>query len=248
LVSKPKQPAKIAFYADFFDTFVGNFGTKTSQDMHQDTSTISRRALAKIEKRNAIIAAAEKVFFEKGIYGATMDDVTRQVQFSKATVYVYFKSKDELFFAISQRGNELLQAALRQAADAQNKGVDKVRALGRAYFDFAEKYPHYYKFISYFVSGSDFALSEKLEKEMLHLDQVLVECIEIGLADGSIKKGLDPKVVSKCLWAMATGTLQLVFQKGDLLEKYQNMHREALVNTFFVILEESLSQEGILPK
>lgn len=201
---------------------------------------MSKREQAKQSKRMKIIEAAEKVFFEKGLQNATMDDVTRQTTFSKATVYSYFASKDELFFTICQRGNDILQKKLKKTTKLQNLGVDKVRAIGWAFFEFATLYPHYYRFISYFVSGSGFAINEKLEVTMLDLDKILEDCIQIGIKDGSIKP-VDATLVSKCLWAMATGILDLIFQKGDLLEKYRNIDKQSIFQTFFQLLEQSLA-------
>ncbi|GAB4127313.1 MAG: TetR/AcrR family transcriptional regulator [Raineya sp.] len=201
---------------------------------------MTKREQAKKAKRLKIIEAAEKVFFEKGFQIATMDDVTRQTGFSKATVYSYFPSKDELFFTICQRGNEILQKQLRKATQKNKLGVDKVRAIGWSFFEFALNYPHYYRFISYFVSGSGFAIHEDLEATMLDLDKILEESIQIGIEDGSIKP-VNALLVSKCLWAMATGIVDLIFQKGDLLEKYKNIERRSVFQTFYELLEQSLA-------
>lgn len=205
---------------------------------------MTKRQQAKQAKRLKIIEAAEKVFFEKGLQSATMDDVTRQTTFSKATVYSYFASKDELFFTICQRGNQILQEKLTKAAQKHQLGVDKVRAIGWSFFEFAVEYPHYYRFISYFVSGSGFAIEEELEASMLDLDKILEDSIRLGIADGSIKP-VDARLVSRCLWAMATGVLDLLFQKGDLLEKHKHIDKQSIFQTFFQLLEQSLATQLI---
>jgi|JI8StandDraft_2_1071088.scaffolds.fasta_scaffold02652_6 AcrR family transcriptional regulator len=203
---------------------------------------MTKREQSKQKRRERIVEVAEKLFFEKGINNATMDEVTKLTKFSKATVYSYFPSKDELFFTICQRGNEILQQKLNEAIENHELGVDKVRAIGFAFFDFANNYPHYYRFISYFVSGSDFAIPEEMESKMLHLDKTLTKCIELGIQDGSIKP-VNALLVSKCLWAMATGTLQLIFQKGELLEKHLGIDKHSIFQTFFQLLEASLATE-----
>jgi AcrR family transcriptional regulator len=207
---------------------------------------LSKRESNKILRRNVIIDAAQKVFFSKGIHTATMDDVTSEANYSKATVYAYFKSKDELFYAISKRGNAVLQKMLSNAAKDQQTGVNKVRAIGFAFFEFAEKYPDYFRFISYFVSKTDFNLDETSEKEMLSLDQILIDSLQLGMNDGSIKKGVNAAVVAKCFWSMATGILQLVTQRGELLDKYLKIQKQEIVHTFFILLEESLATKSIL--
>jgi AcrR family transcriptional regulator len=203
---------------------------------------MTKREQSKQKRRERIIEVAEKLFFEKGLNNATMDEVAKLTKFSKATVYSYFPSKDELFFTICQRGNAILQQSLKEVTDLHLLGVDKVRAIGFAFFDFAVNYPHYYRFISYFVSGSDFAIPEEMESQMLDLDKILTESISIGIEDGSIKP-VNAMLVSKCLWAMATGTLQLIFQKGELMEKYLSIDKQSIFQTFFQLLEASLATE-----
>ena len=43
--------------------------------------------------RGSILAAAERLFAEKGTEKTTMDDIAREAEYSKATLYVYFQSK-----------------------------------------------------------------------------------------------------------------------------------------------------------
>lgn len=53
-------------------------------------------------KRRDIIDGARRVFFDKGFDGASMDEIARASAVSKATIYVYFASKEELFQALVQ--------------------------------------------------------------------------------------------------------------------------------------------------
>ncbi len=56
-----------------------------------------------VNKKNDIIDAAERVFFEKGIQQSTMDEIAREAEFSKRTIYVYFQSKDQIYYEIMLR-------------------------------------------------------------------------------------------------------------------------------------------------
>ena len=49
--------------------------------------------------RGSILAAAERLFTEKGTEKTTMDDIAREAEYSKATLYVYFQSKEEIIFS-----------------------------------------------------------------------------------------------------------------------------------------------------
>ena len=52
-----------------------------------------RKEREKLQRREDIIDAAEKVFFKKDLDSATMDDVANEAELSKGTLYIYFKSK-----------------------------------------------------------------------------------------------------------------------------------------------------------
>ena len=65
-----------------------------------------RKERERERRREDILDAAEKVFFEKGIDLATMEDVALTAELSKATLYLYFSSKEEIYFAIFVRGQK----------------------------------------------------------------------------------------------------------------------------------------------
>ena len=55
------------------------------------------------ERKDQIINAAEQVFSHKGFSDARMDDIAEKTGLSKGTLYLYFKSKDDLIIAILDR-------------------------------------------------------------------------------------------------------------------------------------------------
>jgi AcrR family transcriptional regulator len=55
------------------------------------------------ERKSQILNAAERVFTKKGIDLARMDDIAEETGLSKGTLYLYFKSKDELVISILDR-------------------------------------------------------------------------------------------------------------------------------------------------
>ena len=52
------------------------------------------------ECKKSILLAAESLIIRRGLNAVTMDDVAREAQFSKATLYRYFRDKGELIFEI----------------------------------------------------------------------------------------------------------------------------------------------------
>ena len=67
-----------------------------------------------------IVDAALKVFAEKGFAAAKLDDIARKAGISKATLYLYFDTKEEIFRAVAQSA----VASLLEALESQSEGTD----------------------------------------------------------------------------------------------------------------------------
>ena len=86
------------------------------------------------DKRLAITNAAHQVIREKGITNATVDDIAHRAGVAKGTVYLYFKSKEDIFVEmVVQKSNETLACA-KEAVDAASSTWEKLRAAMRIHF------------------------------------------------------------------------------------------------------------------
>ncbi|HEV7287632.1 TetR/AcrR family transcriptional regulator [Sphingomonas sp.] len=86
------------------------------------------------EKRDAILAVAKDVFREDGYERASMAMISARVGGSKATLYSYFKSKDELFAAAMTEAMEAQGDEMIRGLDPENPDLAAVLTrFGRAY-------------------------------------------------------------------------------------------------------------------
>jgi AcrR family transcriptional regulator len=93
-----------------------------------------RREKKKAMRQEQLVDAAEKVFLAHGYEAATIDMITEEIGYNKRTFYLYFRDRDDVFFAVLLRSLRTLYALMRAAADSRRKGVEKLIAMGRAYF------------------------------------------------------------------------------------------------------------------
>src|SRR5271170_5992924 len=96
-----------------------------------------RRVEEKERRRGEILDAAEALYAKKGWDAVTMDQVARGARLSRALVYVYYRDKQELLFAIGERAMGLLRDRFAAAFAGSSLGMEKVEAIGRAYMGFA---------------------------------------------------------------------------------------------------------------
>src|SRR5262245_15248293 len=103
-----------------------------------------RRQEEKDRRRTEIVEAAEDLYRELGWDAVTMDSVAKRARLSRALVYVYFKDKQDLHFAIAIRAMETLRLRFEDAASRARTGLEKVEAMGRAYMAYGQEFPHYF--------------------------------------------------------------------------------------------------------
>jgi AcrR family transcriptional regulator len=166
-------------------------------------------------RRSAIIDAAEQVFFTKGIETSTMDEVAELAELSKGTLYLYFKSKAELYMAICGRGLSILHEKFNTDIEGSSNGLDQLRLMGQSYFDFARDYPDHFKATLHYemndfegdIQGSDIcSFCQTLGDGLFNLTIV---AIQKGIADGSIRTQHPPKELAVMLWSSMRGIIQL---------------------------------------
>jgi len=141
----------------------------------------------------AIRAAALRVVGRKGLEKATVDDIALEAGVAKGTLYLYFRSRDEIIEKTIGAAVDDLLARLQRAADGAEPGpfaqaLERVLTAQFAYFDENRDF-----FRLYFASG-EYSEDRRLRQSRryrLHLDQ-LVALIKRGRRRGELKS-LEPE-------------------------------------------------------
>jgi AcrR family transcriptional regulator len=190
------------------------------------SSYIAERRVEEKERRRAeILDAADALYAEKGWEAVTVDQVARGARLSRALIYVYFKDKEELLFAVGERAMRLLRDRFIAAAASGPTGMEKIEAIGRAYMSYAFEFPHYFDFVSRFHAHemppdahSQDLICRAVGDEAI---SVVVQAIEAGVRDGSIRSNIgEPMMLAVSLWAFTHGLIQLAMAKGSDMERF----------------------------
>jgi AcrR family transcriptional regulator len=179
-----------------------------------------RREREKDERREEIISAAEAVFFKRGLAEATMDEIAEGAELSKGTLYLYYKSKEDLYLAVMLKGMEVMSDLFKAAVSTDEPSLKQIANLGEAYYQFFENNREYFRMFSFFESP---LFHTQVSPEMLQLctdhdrqvwDLVMAP-IKKGLAEGMLHKGLDPMEVAVMLWSNSNGLMRLIDRQGE---------------------------------
>lgn len=186
-------------------------------------------------KKNEIIDGMEKALQSRSYDRLTIDDVAKEAEYSKKTVYSYFKSKDEIYLELLIRKFNLLYDTLQSAvAGSGERGVAKLLTLGRAYYGFAKEYPGYMQALIDF-EGKKFTENAETNGMMGRFNEetgksflLLEEAIREGMQDNTIRSETDAKSLAVWLWAGINGFVSLAYKKGEYIKNCYGKSMDAL--------------------
>jgi AcrR family transcriptional regulator len=175
---------------------------------------IERKEREKEQRRNDILKAGESLFMQQGLKNTTMEQISNACEISRGTLYLYFKSKEELFGAIVLNGLVVLAAMMKESIDAGNTVEEKLAGVGRAYLSFYKNYRNYFKFLSYMdenqeVKKENGEMFLQVMKKSQDIWNLIVDVINKGIDEGIFKKDVNPYEISLLLWAGSNGVINL---------------------------------------
>ncbi len=171
------------------------------------------------ERKAQIINAAEDVFTQKGFNEARMDDIADETGLSKGTLYLYFKSKDDLITAILDR---MFQFEFKQMADLNSANLSAADTiwkmtdiLAKDILGFMRLAPIVYQFLA--LAFRNKYVQKALKKYINQYIAVITPIIEQGIKSGEFRK-VDAREVAIAISAIIEGTLLLWVYDRDLVE------------------------------
>lgn len=86
-----------------------------------------------------ILDAARQVFARRGFNQATVDDIAEAAGVAKGTLYLYFRSKDNIYMAALKQGVSLMNEETRRRVEESVTAAEKIRAFIAARIEYCEK-------------------------------------------------------------------------------------------------------------
>lgn len=157
----------------------------------------SRREANKAQKKEAFIMAAEKLFAQKGFENTSIEEVVKLSGLTKRTLYQYFLSKEDLFYAVALKGARRLYDASIAALKSGENVREKIRLANLAHLAFYKENPELFRILNYNPANQQNIEASPHYQEIKLLDDERMMHTALlaagGAADGSINPGLDMK-------------------------------------------------------
>ncbi len=201
-----------------------------------------RKEREKQLRREEIVLAAEKIFFSKGFDLSTMDDIAEEAELSKGTLYLYFKSKEDLHMAVARNSIRILRAVTLKATEGAGTAVEKLGRMGRATIEFSRTNPDRMKSIMILEEMEPQSLSFTTSdvQELIYKEstvETVIQVVEQGVKEKLIRADIPALLVAHTLWMTVLSVVRFVTMKPALLEALELSQDQILESHFEMIFK-----------
>lgn len=204
-----------------------------------------RKKAPRSAHREAIAAAASVLFLEKGVPAATMDDIARAAGYSKATLYAYFESKEEIVSLLVLESFRRLCGCIAAAMEEGMTTREKYDLICRELLRYQEAYPLYFRMTLEAVDV-DFENRTVLPEEREtwrageELNRMIDGLLRSGMERGELRRDLDTAPAAFSAWGMLGGLIQFADSKAAYIRQSMGLSKREFLQYGFDMIYRSL--------
>lgn len=188
-------------------------------------STINRKQRERQERESRILDVARPMLLRDGYHGLKMDDIARELEYSKGTIYGHFPCKEEVILALAIETTRRRTRLFTRAAAFEGKPREKLLAIGYAAELFFRLYPEHFTLEQLVRSAAIWDKASEERQQVMGICET--ECV--GIVGGIIREGIEkgdltlpegviPEAVVLGLWSMSYGSFSIIATSSSLAE------------------------------
>lgn len=152
------------------------------------------------EKSRQIIEAAVRVFARNGYYNSRVSDIAREAGIASGTIYLYFRTKDEILVALFREKMAAFVGAVRKAIAVEPDAVAKLRRLVALHFKILEADSALAEVVQVELRQGHKFFRGASAAEVAAYFSLIASVLEEGVESGLFGKDLPIKVATKALF------------------------------------------------
>lgn len=185
-----------------------------------------RKERDKERLKEQILDAAFDLFRQGGYEAVTVRRIAELIEYSPTTIYLYFKNKDAILFALCERGFQKLLEYMSPAMQNDDL-LERLRMLGQGYLKFGLEHPQYYDLM--FISKDPIRSLEETHgtwQEFVKGKRTFDNLLETvhQMAEAGYLEINDVQPVTLNLWAHVHGVVSLIIRDRLIMFQNQDMH------------------------
>jgi AcrR family transcriptional regulator len=196
-----------------------------------------RRAGDKQKMRGRILETAMKLFLKEGYERVTIRAIAQAIEYSPATIYLYFKDRNEILYALQTIGFEKLNEKQQEILSVKDPWK-RLRRHGKIYIEFALNNAEYYD-LMFIMRGPVKKMKEKKKWEAgMRSYDILRQNVKSCMDAGYLAKA-DPEVATFAFWSLTHGIASLIIRERTIM--FPEEHLNAIIEGAFDFIMENLS-------
>ncbi|MGQ9616096.1 MAG: TetR/AcrR family transcriptional regulator [Spirochaetota bacterium] len=206
---------------------------------------VERKQREKEKRAAEILEAAKNIFFTKGYKNTTMDDIARESELAKGTLYLYFSNKEELLHAIMYESFKTLKGMIEKAVRRGGKGIEKIRRIGKVVIKYYMNYSSYFEILRNFdynlsVSSETDSMAFQCSRLIDEMIDIFISVLKEGVNDGTIRRGIEPEKTAILYANIITSFLQRMSVMGQIINQRNAFKPQELIEHFLDFMIHAL--------
>jgi AcrR family transcriptional regulator len=174
----------------------------------------------KQEKKDRIILAAARAFAQNGFSGTTMAAIAKQADIGKGTIYEYFETKEDLFFAVfTWYSRRMSEAATVAVSELGGSAAQRIRAVSRSLLNVTEEIKDLFALtMEFWAAANTSPLRSRFADDFRQLysdfRNILAGLIREGVQRGEFRPDVDPEAVAAVMVGSWDGLILQAWFEG----------------------------------
>jgi AcrR family transcriptional regulator len=188
-----------------------------------------RRKREKKNRKNAILKAARRLFFDNGFRPVTVESIARKAELSKGSIYLYFKSKEEIYTQILLNDIDKFHEHFKDLLHTSTSASEAITKFAVIYVDLFLNDRELFRILMTFMLHTNaMNLPEDLNNHIIRSTNKNINSIEEILAYG-IKRGefsptLNLRLSRNAFWGLLNGIISLHLFTGSESKRVEAIH------------------------
>jgi AcrR family transcriptional regulator len=182
-------------------------------------SSEERRKKEKENRKNSILKAARKLFFERGFKSVTVDLIAAKAEVSKGSIYLYFDSKEEIYTQILISANIERHKEIENFARQEGTASELLLKYARVYVDFFLENNELFRILmTFMLHAENMNLTEEQNTQLIHTTneniRTISEILQKGVDAGEFSDRIDIRQGQNAIWGLLNGIISLYIYSG----------------------------------
>jgi AcrR family transcriptional regulator len=188
-----------------------------------------KKEKGKENRRNTILKAARRLFFDRGFKAVTVDSIAAKSEVSKGSIYLCFESKEEIYTQILIADNIALNERINSFSSIEASASQLLQEFARIYVNFFLSDKELFRILmTFMMQTGQMHLTEKQSSELIKStnDNIkpISEIIKKGIDSGEFSPVSNIQQMQNAIWGMLNGVISLYLFTGNPIKRMERIH------------------------